>query len=105
VRNRPRSSRSHQRGAKSSSQQAKSSEGKRCPERDNLEFHHDDPYGLGGDRSVVNVRLLCRQHHAYMAEKDYGREKMDQYRVREPSPSFELEKLRELDPARCLEIG
>ena len=22
--------------------------GKRCPERDKLEFHHDDPYGLGG---------------------------------------------------------
>ena len=25
-----------------------SSDGKRCPERDRLEFHHDEPYGLGG---------------------------------------------------------
>jgi len=25
-----------------------------------------------------------------MAELDYGKEKMDPYRVREPSPSFEL---------------
>jgi len=33
--------------------------GQRCPERDRLEFHHDDPYGLGGDRSAENVRLLC----------------------------------------------
>jgi len=67
-----------------------SSEGKRCPERGNLEFHHDDPYGLGGDRSAENVRLLCKCHNAYMAELDYGKEKMDPYRVREPSPSFEL---------------
>ena len=72
-----------------------STDGRRCPERRGLEFHHDDPYGFGGDRSVKNVRLLCRAHNHYMAEKDYGKEKMDQYRrsadrVREPSPSFSL---------------
>jgi len=70
-------------------------DGRRCPERDRLEFHHDDPYGLGGDRSAKNIRLLCKQHNAYMAELDYGKEKMDQYRrsadrVREPQPTFEL---------------
>ena len=70
-------------------------DGRRCPERRGLEFHHDDPYGFGGDRSAKNVRLLCRTHNRYMAEKDYGKEKMDQYRrsadlVREPSPSFSL---------------
>ena len=69
--------------------------GQRCPERDRLEFHHDEPYGLGGDRSAKNIRLLCKLHNAYMAELDYGKEKMDQYRrsadrVSEPQPTLEL---------------
>jgi len=34
-------------------------DGRRCPERHRLEFHHDEAYGLGGDRSASNVRLLC----------------------------------------------
>ena len=68
---------------------------RRCPERHRLEFHHDDPYGLGGARSAGNVRLLCKVHNLYMAEKDYGKKKMDRYRrsgdgVREPAPAFEL---------------
>ena len=72
-----------------------STDGRRCPERRGLEFHHDDPYGFGGDRSARNVRLLCHAHNLYVAEKDYGKKKMDQYRrsadrVREPSPSFSL---------------
>ena len=36
-----------------------SREGKRCPARESLEYHHDDPYGLGGDRSATNIRLMC----------------------------------------------
>jgi len=68
--------------------------GRRCPERRGLQFHHDDPYGFGGDRSASNIRLLCEQHNMHLAEKDYGKEKMKQYRrsadrVREPSPSFD----------------
>ena len=87
--------------------------GRRCPERRGLQFHHDDPHGLGGDRSAHNVRLLCRPHNLYMAEMDYGKDKMERYRrlasysfatmfndgqnsepgrsadrVREPKPSF-----------------
>ena len=36
---------------------------------------------------------MCAQHNAYMAEQDYGKEKMDQYRhspdrVGEPSPRW-----------------
>ena len=64
--------------------------GKRCPERHRLEFHHDEPYALGGDRSADNIRLLCRAHNAYMAEMDYGKAKMDQFRACEPKPTFEL---------------
>ena len=65
-------------------------DGRRCTARERLEYHHDDPYGLGGDRSADNIRLMCTCHNAYMAELDYGKDKMDCYRVREPSPTLEL---------------
>ncbi len=49
-----------------------SPDGQRCPERDRLEFHHDEPYGLGGDRSAKNVRLLCKlcryRHNLHYAD-------------------------------------
>ena len=69
--------------------------GKRCPERHRVEFHHDEPYGLGGGRSVDNVRLACPAHNSYMAELDCGKEKMDRHRrsadrVGEPQPTLEL---------------
>lgn len=68
-----------------------SKNGRRCTERRGLEFHHDEPFGLGGDRSADNIRLLCKAHNMYMAERDYGKEWMDRYRcsmnrVRERSP-------------------
>lgn len=72
-----------------------SKDGRRCPERHSLEYHHDDPYALGGDRSPRSIRLLCRAHNLYMAEMDYGKATMDRYRrsddrVREPAPAFAL---------------
>ena len=54
--------------------------GRRCKERDRLEFHHRHPFGLGGDHSVPNIRLMCRAHNAYLAECDYGREAMGRHR-------------------------
>jgi len=48
-------------------------DGRRCSERDRLEYHHRHPYGLGGDHSPANVGLLCRTHNAWLAEQDYGR--------------------------------
>ena len=73
----------------------RSGNGRRCPAREGLESHHEDPYGLGGDRSANNIRLLCKQHNDYMAERVYGKEKMDQFRrspdrVGEPSPALQL---------------
>ncbi len=35
--------------------------GRRCSERDQLEFHHRHPFGMGGDHSPGNLRLLCAQ--------------------------------------------
>jgi hypothetical protein len=54
--------------------------GRRCPERDRLEFHHRHPFGLGGDHSVANIGLACPGHNAYLAECDYGRETMASHR-------------------------
>jgi hypothetical protein len=57
-------------------------QGRRCKERDHLEFHHRHPFGLGGDHSLGNVRLMCCAHNAYLAECDYGREAIARHRRR-----------------------
>ena len=54
--------------------------GRRCRARDWLEYHHEDPYGRGGDHRPGNVRLLCKPHNARRAERDYGNEWMNQFR-------------------------
>ena len=51
--------------------------GRRCSERHRLEYHHLHPFGLGGDHRPENIRLMCAQHNAYLAEHDYGRQAMD----------------------------
>ncbi len=67
--------------------------GQRCTERDRLEFHHQRPFALGGDHSADNIVLMCRTHNGYLAEREYGREKMARYRdgsscVSEASPLY-----------------
>jgi hypothetical protein len=56
--------------------------GRRCGERDRLEYHHLRPFGLGGDHRPENIRLMCVQHNIYLAEHDYGREAMARFRRR-----------------------
>jgi hypothetical protein len=46
--------------------------GRRCRERDRLEFHHRHPFGMGGEHSPSNIGLLCSAHNRLMAERDYG---------------------------------
>ena len=41
--------------------------GHRCTERAFLEFHHVQPYGVGGEPTVANVQLRCRRHNVYEA--------------------------------------
>ena len=67
--------------------------GRRCTARDGLEYHHDDPYAFGGDRTPENIRLLCKIHNALRGERDFGKEVMDPYRrsddrVFEPLPVY-----------------
>jgi 5-methylcytosine-specific restriction endonuclease McrA len=55
-------------------------QGRRCKERHWLQFHHRHPFGLGGEHSAENIRLMCRAHNAYLAECDYGTEAMARHR-------------------------
>ncbi len=54
--------------------------GKRCSKRDDLEFHHRNPFGRGGDHSPTNLSMTCKAHNALLAEDDYGKEKMARFR-------------------------
>jgi 5-methylcytosine-specific restriction endonuclease McrA len=50
--------------------------GRRCSERHRLEYHHRHPFGLGGDHSPANIRLMCRAHNQFLATHDYGTQVM-----------------------------
>ena len=67
--------------------------GRRCTERRWLEFHHDDPFGRGGDHDPSRIRLLCKTHNLLLAERDYGKDVIESYRrtgdrVSEPAPFY-----------------
>jgi hypothetical protein len=46
--------------------------GRRCTERVFLEFHHCEPYAIGGEPTVANISLRCRAHNVYEAELAFG---------------------------------
>ena len=46
--------------------------GKRCTERTFLEFHHVQPYALGGPATAENISLRCRRHNQYEAVLVFG---------------------------------
>jgi hypothetical protein len=46
--------------------------GRRCRERTLLEFHHVEPYGIGGETTVGNLSLRCRAHNVHEAVLDFG---------------------------------
>ena len=54
--------------------------GCRCTETEQLEFHHREPFALGGDHRTENIEMRCRAHNLYQAEIDYGKEAMRKYR-------------------------
>ncbi len=49
-----------------------SPDGRRCGSKRFLEFHHLEPYGVGGKPSVDNIQLRCGVHNRYEAELFYG---------------------------------
>ena len=54
--------------------------GKRCGERQFLEYDHIEPVAHGGTSTVENIRLLCRAHNQFEAERAFGTEFMDHKR-------------------------
>jgi 5-methylcytosine-specific restriction endonuclease McrA len=46
--------------------------GRRCPARTLLEFDHIDEVARGGQATVANMRLRCRSHNQYGAERTFG---------------------------------
>jgi 5-methylcytosine-specific restriction endonuclease McrA len=67
--------------------------GKRCTERDRLEFHHQRAFARGGDHSADNISLMCKAHNLLLAEEEYGTEFMNAFRgrgdrVSEPQPVY-----------------
>jgi len=54
--------------------------GHRCEARDRLEFDHVQPVARGGVTSVAGIRLRCRAHNQYEAERVFGAGFMDQKR-------------------------
>ncbi len=52
--------------------------GRCCAERGFLEFHHVEPYAVGGEATVENVQLRCRRHNDYEARAYFGQDRADE---------------------------
>ncbi|MEE8311105.1 MAG: hypothetical protein V3R77_02530, partial [Candidatus Binatia bacterium] len=51
-------------------------QGRRCRGTRAMEYHHDRPYGKGGQHEASSIVLRCRAHNRYQADLDFGREFM-----------------------------
>ena len=56
--------------------------GERCLERGFLELDHRTPVARGGQATVENMRLLCKAHNEYEAERIFGTAFMQSRRTR-----------------------
>ncbi len=63
----------------------------RCRETAFLEFHHIEPYAVGGAAVVENIELRCRAHNVYEAELFFGTERRTGRRGRAGNNSFRNE--------------
>jgi hypothetical protein len=63
--------------------------GHRCNERRFVEFHHVDPYALGGEATVEKIELRCRRHNDYEGRLYFGkRRSKDTGAAREKAVSY-----------------
>jgi hypothetical protein len=51
--------------------------GRRCEARTRMEFDHVEPVATGGHATVKGLRLRCRAHNQYEAERAFGRDFMN----------------------------
>ena len=67
-------------------------EGCRCTQRTGLEIDHKKPFARGGSHGESNLRILCKKHNGFQAERDFGeeivREKIKCNRLIFPSDSL-----------------
>jgi len=47
-------------------------QGHRCRGTRCMEYHHEKPYGKGGQHETDNIALRCRAHNQYQADLDFG---------------------------------
>jgi hypothetical protein len=57
-----------------------SADGHRCGSHHCLEFDHIQPVQQGGTSTIANLRLRCRTHNQFEADRSYGAEFMNQKR-------------------------
>lgn len=57
-----------------------SASGRRCTARTRLEFDHIQEVARGGQATVDNIRLRCREHNQFTAEQTLGRDFMQRKR-------------------------
>ena len=55
--------------------------GRRCPARKPLEFDHIQEVARSGEATVAGIRLRCRAHNQYAAERTFGPEFMRHKRI------------------------
>jgi 5-methylcytosine-specific restriction endonuclease McrA len=55
-------------------------DGQRCDSKNRLEFDHIRPVARGGTSTLENLRLVCRAHNQYEAERTFGREFIEKKR-------------------------
>ena len=68
-----------------------SERGERCPAHSRLEFDHADPVARGGRATVENLRLRCRAHNQFAAERMFGAGFMKEKRERsQASPGADV---------------
>jgi 5-methylcytosine-specific restriction endonuclease McrA len=58
-----------------------SDSGRRCECRTGLQFDHLHPFGRGGEATESGIRLRCRAHNQFEAERTYGPEFMRHKRL------------------------
>ncbi len=68
--------------------------GHRCNERRFVEFHHVDPYALGGEATVEKIELRCRRHNDYEGRLYFGKRRRDDTgAVREEAIAYGSQRL------------
>jgi 5-methylcytosine-specific restriction endonuclease McrA len=70
--------------------------GARCNTREYLEFDHVDPLARGGKTTIDGLRLRCRAHNQYEAERTFGAAFMAQKREEARARTQSQERIRDV---------